>query len=82
MDWVDWLNPLSYLSEDAYLQWWNALASRYLEGVPLRLLTIACLSGCYWCGVYRQRVGLSIIFFLLALLTAYVHPLMHMMGLV
>ncbi|MEQ1845869.1 MAG: hypothetical protein ABL983_09895 [Nitrospira sp.] len=82
MEWLDWVNPLSYLSEEEYLRWWNALAHRYLEGVPLRLLTVGFLSGCYWCGVYRQRVGLAIVFFLLTLLTAYVHPLMHVLGLV
>jgi hypothetical protein len=82
MDWLAWLNPLTYLSEQEYLSWWNAVAERYLVGVPLRLLTIAFLSGCYWSGVYRQRVGLAVFFFLLALVSAYLHPLMHVIGLV
>ena len=82
MDWFTWLNPLEYVSEEAYLFWWNVVAARFLVGVPLRLLTVTLLSGCYWCGAYRQRLGLAIVFFLLALVTAYVHPLMHVIGLV
>lgn len=82
MDWLAWLNPLAYFSEQEYLAWWNVVAERFLVGVPLRILTILCVSGCYWCGVYRQRVGLAMLFFVLALVTAYVHPLMHVIGLV
>mgnify|MGYP001285304864 CR=1 FL=1 len=82
MDWLGWLNPFTYLSEQEYLSWWNRLAEGYLVGVPLRLLTIAFLASCFWSGVYRQRVGLAMFFFLLALVSAYLHSVMHIIRLV
>jgi hypothetical protein len=71
---LSWLNPLSYVTEESYLAWWDVLSDVLLRGVPLRLATVGAFAATFWFGVYKQRVAIGIAFFLLALLLAYVHP--------
>ena len=71
---LSWLNPLSYVTEDTYLAWWDVLSDSLLRGVPLRMAAGAALIATFWFGVYKQRLAMGVAFFLLALLLAYVHP--------
>lgn len=71
---LSWLNPLSYMTEDAYLAWWDVLSDVLLRGVPLRMAVVAALIATFWFGAYKQRLVMGVAFFLLALLMAYVHP--------
>ena len=69
-----WLNPLSYMTEETYLAWWEVISEVLLRGMPLRLATVAALAGTFWFGAYKQRIPMGVALFLLALLLAYVHP--------
>lgn len=81
MEWWAWLNLANYISQAEYLQWWTALSDRFLVGLPIRMLATALLAASCWCGIYKMQITTSLVFFLLALMTAYLHPWMQLLGL-
>lgn len=72
---MDWWQGMDY--------WvmWDALSYYLLQGLPWRLTTLGLFGTALWLGVYRQRVRLAFLCYLLSLITAYVHIVMQTLGL-
>lgn len=60
---------------------WDTFSYYVLQGLPWRLVTWSLFSTAFWLGVYRQRVRLAFLCYVLSLMTAYVHILMQTLGL-
>jgi len=68
---VDKLSPLSYFSQDGYAQGWAFITRWFLTGLWARIFAVLFLISAFWQGVYRQKIVLGIIFFVLALIITY-----------
>lgn len=68
---IDYLNPLTYMSADAYVLIWRHIFASVLEGFWARFLASAALALSFFVGVYRQQVVPGVIFFFVAVAIAY-----------
>ena len=71
MDFLDFFNPLKHFSRGEYLSFWHYLFSSLLSGFWARLIASLSILFSFWFGVYRRRLGLGIIFFILSVFVSY-----------
>jgi hypothetical protein len=60
---LDYLNPLKYVSQDQYLSIWQLLFAGLLQGFWARLIAWSCMVFAFYFGVIRQNVGFAIVLF-------------------
>ncbi len=77
MDFLELLNPLKYFSQAEYISFWQHLFATLLSGFWARLIAALCLIFSFWFGVYRRRLGLSVLFFILTVLISYLGGLLR-----
>ncbi len=79
-DLIDYLNPLSYMTLEEYLAWWNWVFATLFQGVVARVLAMTCLASAFWYGAYKQRLAVGIFFYALTILLAYVSSFARFFG--
>ena len=75
MDFFKYLDPLRYFTQEQYTSFWGHLFGTVLAGFWARLISVCFLGLAFWFMVRRQNVQAFIIFFFLALATAYMSGL-------
>ena len=75
---IDYLDPLSYVSHTQYLSFWRVLFEAVLQGFWAKLLASSSLFLAFFVGVYRQKVVAGVFFFFLAVVLAYGGPLLKL----
>lgn len=71
MDLTELFNPLKHFSHGQYVSFWQYLFATLLTGFWARLIASVSLCFSFWFGVYRRRLGLGLIFFILTVVMAY-----------
>ena len=72
MDFFQYLNPLRYFSQQEYASFWDRLFETVLSGFWARLISVCFFGLAFWFMVRRQNIQAFVVFFLLALVTAYI----------
>ena len=81
MSWMDYLNPLSWMSPQQYLGFWQMLFSTLFLGLWSRLLAMSLLILAFWFGVRRRSFIMGFWCFAAATLLAYGGALLGFVGL-
>ena len=68
---IDYLNPLTYMSHTQYLSLWRVLFETVLQGFWAKLFASSALFLAFFIGVYRQRIVAGILLFFVAVTIAY-----------
>lgn len=77
MDLLDYLNPLKHFSQGEYLSFWQYLFKTVLSGFWARLIASVTLLFSFWFGVYRRKLGLALIFFVVTIVVSYFGSLVN-----
>ncbi len=75
MNFPDIFNPFNYVDPDRYAHLWQYLFASLLHGFWARLIAFLSITFSFWFGVYRRRLALGIIFFVLSFLFTYMGSL-------
>ncbi len=68
---LDYFNPLKYVSQEQYVSIWQALFMGMLHGFWARLLAWSCLVFAFVFGVIRQNVGFAVVLLATAVVVTY-----------
>ena len=68
---IDYLNPLTYMSHAQYMSFWRALFEAVLQGFWAKLFASSALFLAFFLGVYRQRVVVGVLLFFVSVMIAY-----------
>ena len=72
MDFFRYLNPLRYFTNDEYVSFWSMLFGSLLSGFWARLISVCFLGLSFYFMARRQNIQIFVVFFFLALVTAYI----------
>jgi len=72
MDFFRYLDPLRYFTHEEYVSFWSTLFSTLLSGFWARAISVCFLGLSFYFMARRQNIQIFIIFFFLALVTAYI----------
>ncbi len=68
---IDYLNPLTYMSHSQYMSLWRVVFEAVLQGFWARLFASSALFLAFFIGVYRQRIVAGVLLFFVAVAIAY-----------
>jgi hypothetical protein len=68
---IDYLNPLAYMSHAQYMSLWRTLFQAVLQGFWAKFFASFALFLAFFIGVYRQRIVAGILLFFLSVAIAY-----------
>jgi hypothetical protein len=68
---IDYLNPLTYVSHAQYLSLWRLLFEALLQGFWAKLSASSALFLAFFIGVYRQRIVAGVLLFFVSIAIAY-----------
>jgi len=68
---LDYLNPLKYVSYEQYDSFWHVLFSTILQGFWARLLAFVTLALALFFLIYLKRPGLSVVFIIISTIATY-----------
>ena len=68
---IDYLNPLTYMSHAQYMSLWRALFQAVLQGFWAKFFASFALFLAFFIGVYRQRIVAGVLLFFLSVAIAY-----------
>ncbi|OPY65133.1 MAG: hypothetical protein A4E63_03111 [Syntrophorhabdus sp. PtaU1.Bin050] len=68
---IDYLNPLTYMSHAQYMSLWRALFEALLQGFWAKLFASSALFLAFFIGVYRQRIVAGVLLFFVSIAIAY-----------
>ena len=68
---IDYLNPLAYMSHAEYMSLWRALFQAVLQGFWAKFFASFALFLAFFIGVYRQRIVAGVLLFFLSVAIAY-----------
>jgi hypothetical protein len=68
---IDYLNPLTYMSHAHYMSLWRALFHAVLQGFWAKFFASFALFLAFFLGVYRQRIVAGVLLFFLSVAIAY-----------
>lgn len=68
---IDYLNPLTYLSNAQYMSLWRVLFQAVLQGFWAKFFASFALFLAFFLGVYRQRIVAGVLLFFLSVAVAY-----------
>ena len=72
MDFFRYMDPLRYFTQQEYVSFWGRLFETILSGFWARLISVCFLALSFYFMARRQNVQIFIVFFLLAIATAYI----------
>lgn len=78
---ADKFNPLTHTNSDQYLVFWTHLFNTLFNGFWARAMAVTFFLLAIWFGVRRQHMPLGALFLVLALIVAYIAPLLRFSGL-
>ncbi len=67
---IDYLNPLTYMSHAQYMSLWRLLFEAILQEFWAKLFASSALFLAFFMGVYRQRVVAGVLLFTVAIAIA------------
>ncbi len=68
---IDFINPLTYMSHSQYMAVWRTLFETVLEGFWAKLFASSALFLAFFVGVYRQRIVAGVFLFFVSIAIAY-----------
>ena len=68
---IDYLNPLTYMSHAQYMSLWRLLFGALLQGFWAKLFASSALFLAFFIGVYRQRIVAGVLLFFVSIAIAY-----------
>ena len=68
---IDYLNPLTYMSHAQYMSLWRVLFQAVLQGFWAKFFASFALFLAFFFGVYRQRIVAGVLLFFLSVAIAY-----------
>ena len=77
MNFPDIFNPFNYVNPDEYAHFWQYLFATFLHGFWARLIASLSIIFSFWFGVYRRRLALGIIFFVISFVFTYLGSLLR-----
>ena len=80
MDFLEFLNPLRYLSHEGYQSFWRTLFATILQGFWARFFAASFLFLAFWFGVRKQRFQLGIAYFVISVVITYGATVVRFLG--
>jgi hypothetical protein len=74
---LEFLDPLRHFGTEEYVSFWHYLFSTLLQGFWARLIASLSILFSFWFGVYRRRIILGIVFFMVSFIFAYFGSLLR-----
>jgi hypothetical protein len=75
---LDFFNPMKYFSQAEYTSTWDTLFKTVLYGFWARFMASVSLFGALWFGVYRRRLLVGVILFVISVTIAYLGGIIRM----
>jgi hypothetical protein len=77
----EYLDPLNYMSEEAYRHMWMNFFNLMFHGTLARIGAALCLFYSFWYGTYKQKFGLAVLFLVFTTCFAYFGSVARTFGL-
>jgi hypothetical protein len=76
---IDNIDPLKQFGEQQYMSFWSQMFNTIFSGIWVRIIASAFLFLAFWFGVYRQQASTGVALFVMAVMCAYITPVVHVL---